>query len=450
MVLPCLVFAQITLTLPKNRMVFQRDSQNKAHVYIAGSFAVDANRVLARLWPLDNTGAYKFPNQAPEWHIIDGFVANGNFSGAIFDQPGGWYQLELQLLKDDYIVMTQASIKVGVGEVLLIAGQSNATGLVPLRDPTLYAPGDMVNCINAYGDGESIPDTLEYSHLQPGSDIYPIGETAWCWGVMGDQIAQNWQVPVLFYNAAKGNTSVFDWRGSARQEPGYCDSPTALCPYPNLKKSITQLAKKTGIRAILWHQGESDNGNFGTWTEPWIYQKNLALVIDSSRAQYGADLSWVIAKVSRTDNPYTPTNWRVTQGQQMVIDSVGFNCFLGPPSDDIQPSVAERDIGGVHFWGQGLIDLGTSWFSSMNNPNFISNSKPQKITYPISSFNTIKSGNWNEASTWSAGKIPSPTDQVLICSDHTITINSPGATAKNIDLRGQLLFENNAILTLSP
>ena len=48
---------------------------------------------------------------------------------------------------------------------------------------------------------------------------------------------------------------------------------------------------------------------------------------------------------------------------------------------------------------------------------------------------STKSGNWNNITVWSCGRLPLATDPIQIA--HTVTLNTNGTT-KSLDLRGIL------------
>jgi Carbohydrate esterase, sialic acid-specific acetylesterase len=303
-----------------------------------------------------------------------------------------------------------------------------------------------VNCINLL-DNTTLPaPEMVFSHLDSYSNIAPQGVTAWCWGVFGQAIATNWNVPVMLFNTAIGNTSIFGWRASANGEADPCGTNPETCmPYYYLKKTLTNYAKKTGLRAIFWQQGENDYGNFeGAGFPPEIYSANFKQLIDKSRTDFQANISWVIAKASRVGDA---TSTRVTSGQQIIIDSLNYNTFAGPLADNIQASYNERDTYGVHFWGQGLTDLGNSWYNAVNTPAFLANSTPQMGKFTIVGSSAIKSGDWHDASTWSNGKVPSLTDEIIICNGLIINLNSIGFL-KNLDLNGELKLGTNGELKI--
>lgn len=405
-------------------MVVQRNSLNKADIFIDGTFTGSANFVEARLTTLDLAGVPVVPAVVSPWKTISSCMPSNSFSGAIFGQDAGWYSLEIRAISSiDTMAITP--IKVGIGEVFVVSGQSNACGINLNREPNnIFAPtDDRVNCFNFFDSTFAPTPEMEFSHLEKFSYIAPQGVTAWCWGAFGQAVASNWNVPVLLFNTAIGNTGIFQWRASANEEADPCaTSPGTCMPYYYLKKTLENYVPKTGIRAILWHQGENDYGIFeGGGFPPEYYYSNIKQVIDKTRSQYNAPISWVIAKVSRVDDH---TSARVTDGQQMMIDELNYNCYLGPLSDNIQPSAAARDFN--HFWGQGLVDLGNSWFDSVNNANFIGNSTPQPARFTISGFSAVKSGDWNDPTVWSTGHVPTLNDDVVICSGQIINLSGVG------------------------
>lgn len=54
---------------------------------------------------------------------------------------------------------------------------------------------------------------------------------------------------------------------------------------------------------------------------------------------------------------------------------------------------------------------------------------------------SVSSGNWGDASTWDGG-IPGPSDDVVIDTSTTVTINIPNAVCNNLTVRGNLYFDN--------
>ncbi|MDZ7897322.1 MAG: hypothetical protein U5N85_04740 [Arcicella sp.] len=122
----CRATAQITLNFPVSRAVVQRNNANQANLNIAGRINIVADRIEARLVPraeqvrLDTI-------VATAWQIVQS-TPNGFFFGTI-SAKGGWYNLEVRAIKNNILVGNITTIeRVGIGEVFVFVGHSNAQG----------------------------------------------------------------------------------------------------------------------------------------------------------------------------------------------------------------------------------------------------------------------------------------------------------------------------------
>lgn len=380
------VWGQIEVTLPVERMVLQRNKNNQADIHIGGNVSSTFDKIEARLVTLGKDGKPLEPTVASNWSTIVTNQKTGTFLGKLTNQPAGWYHLQVRGMRGDSLIGQVSTVKMGIGEVFLIAGQSNAQGDPPIADPTLYdAEDDRVNCINEQDFGIDKPFKYPtFSRITKTSVVGPTGNSSWCWPTLGDEISKNWNVPVAFLNCAIGGTGVFVWRASAKREfePTVINSVAGF-PYIHLQRTLNYYCSFTGVRAVLWHQGEVDTGIFeyGNGTDPSVYTSNLRQVIEISRRDFGKNVSWVIARASMVNGN---TSWRVIRGQEMVNEIANFNTFAGPYTDRIQPNAWERD-GGVHFLKEGIRDLGKAWFNSINNNTFLNNSIPHAASEPLKS-----------------------------------------------------------------
>lgn len=55
---------------------------------------------------------------------------------------------------------------------------------------------------------------------------------------------------------------------------------------------------------------------------------------------------------------------------------------------------------------------------------------------------SVGSGNWNSPATWSTNTVPAASQNVVIASGHTVTINSLSATCNNLTVDGTLRYDN--------
>lgn len=354
LLLPSLpILAQLRITTPVSRMVFQRTQHNEANVLVAGLAPATANRVEARFVPLAIGQGAVTP-----WTTLDMLAGSSAFRGKV-TVSAGWYRLDVRA-KNGTTILTETRVnRVGVGEVFVVAGQSNAYGGFE-RVPS--ATDDRVSCIDFRQDSLSeqlLP--LQFSRFSYGTSVGP-SQPPHMWGLLGDKLVQRLNVPVLFLGAALGATSSAEWRQSAEGNIG--NTPN-LAVYRRLGAVLLHYVTRTGARAVLWHQGESDIS-----TDNQTYYNNIRYVIEKSRQQLGsAPIPWVVSRASYIDNR---TNPDVIAAQNRLATDLP-QVFAGPFTDDLVGSENRPD--NVHFQGAGLFRYTDRWDQSLPN-TFFENAVP--------------------------------------------------------------------------
>lgn len=356
-------YSQIQITFPVSRIVFQRNNQNQANVTIAGSYFQQLDRVDMRAVPVWNG-----QGSETSWSSAQDFQNNGLFKGTM-QLNGGWYNIEVRGILNGNTVTSTTLERVGVGEVFIVAGQSNAQGDGVYSGATTGASDDRVSTINFYDpllNEDKLP--FQFSQMSNNTKMAPYNYVPWFWARLGDRLTQKLNVPVLFYGAALGGISSEVWRRSAEGEDLRGELSVFIkvqgMPYRGMKAALQQYVTRTGVRGILWQQGESD-GNFSAET----YYNNLRIVIEKTRTDTKkGDLAWVVARSSR--NPSTFSN--VIQGQDFTIQRIP-NVFAGPSTDNIQGANFRAD--GIHFHNEGL-NLAADYWNDALNDSFFSNSQP--------------------------------------------------------------------------
>lgn len=373
-----LTMGQITIGFPVERIVFQRNNVDLGFVNVYGNVAQDCDRVEARL-------IARNPNQGvtTSWVVIDARVDGQAYSGKI-QNKGGWYRLEVRGVKNETVLFTSSVERVGIGEVFLIAGQSNAQGYG--TSPNARGANDdrvnayLPNYHDTHGTDQyrNLPEylsDLSFGKLDAGRGIGPTGYTPYCYGELGDMLVNRLNVPVLFFNTGFTGTSSTNWIQSARGIPTYNENfGTELLnggPYRAFQVTLQSINTLTGFRSVLWHQGEYDRFTNGTGLSAPEYANNLTSLIQRSRTDIGAQIPWVVSRASRYQGT---VDARVIDGQNMVINTVP-NVWAGPSTDNIQPN---RYDGG-HFQNvtgsQGLTELANAWNASLTE-TFFSSSNP--------------------------------------------------------------------------
>ncbi len=299
--------------------------------------------------------------QLPEgWQTLTP-SADGTFDTRLTLPAGGWYSLEVRARNGTAVLAQETIEHVGVGEVFLIAGQSNSanhgeerqvstSGRVSAFDGTHWRPADDPQR-GASGDG--------------GSFLPPFG----------DAMSARFGVPIGLVPTGVGATSVREWL-----PPGirFAQPPTLTGNVIQLSSGewesrgtlFTNLAVRlqdfgpSGLRAALWHQGESDaNQKDPTRTLPGtLYRTHLERLIRSSQEAVGWKVPWFVAQASyhTPDDPGSPD---IRAAQQALWDS-GV-ALAGPDTDALTGSFRDQGGQGVHFSGPGLREHAARWVAQV-------------------------------------------------------------------------------------
>ena len=356
-------FSQITINLPLSRSVFQRDNKNASTVYVSGVYEDMLERIEARLVPIKQG-----QGTATDWRLLVDKPQNGSFVGSIIG-AGGWYELQVRGWKNGIVVTQSAVDRVGIGEVFLIVGQSNAEGKRNFGEKA--SNDDRVNCMD-YQKLDFLDENPTYkpfSRIETTSSIAPRGQGSWCWGELGDLLAKRLNVPILFFNAAYEGSSIENWSsssvGTPTVHPFFKFTYPNQTPYSYLRISLQYYISQVGLRSVLWCQGEAE---LELNTTQDFYATALKRVIEKSRSETGKKVSWMIARTSLIR--VNQVNPAVIKAQNSVINPTDF-IFEGPNTDSIQVPRPE----GVHFTNTGISDLARAWDMKLND-RFLSQSLP--------------------------------------------------------------------------
>ncbi len=343
--------ATLTIAGPTDFQVIQRESKNKGAIPISGGLAdADAKDVAieARL---------VIDGKAEEWRKLQPAFTGAAFEAKMDAPAGGWYRLEVRASSGGKTLSETAVEHVGVGEVFVVAGQSNSANHGAEKQRTKTG-----RIATFHGKRWQLSNDPQPGASGGGGSFVP---------PFGDAIAERFAVPVGFIACGIGATSVREWlpKGSTFPNPPTIEGNVRKLPggeweskgaaYTSFVARMKQLPTR-GFRAVLWHQGESDaNQADKTRTLPGnLYREYLEKLICESRRETGWDVPWFVAQVSyHVPGDEASPDIRAAQAS-LWKDGVALE---GPDSDAIKGSLRESGGKGVHFSGPGLREHAARW-----------------------------------------------------------------------------------------
>ena len=346
------------LSSPLNYQVFQRQSKLSGTVVVDCQVETSARDVLTNLDSLEVRllGPSTQGDLADTWLPLpfDGRVRR--FRGELSAPAGGWYRLEARLMGHGSIVATSLVEHVGVGEVFVIAGQSNSANH---GEPRQHPKSPLVVAF-AKGVWQPADDP------QPGAS----GTNGSFLPAFGDAMAERYQVPIGLAGIGVGSTSVREWlpKGDTMAAPPTTGRNTVYAG-TNVWESTGGLFDKLvetqrllgsrGFRAVLWHQGESDaHQGAGFEITPAQYREYLQKVIATSRTSAGWPVPWFVAQASY-HSPEDQGSPEIRAAQKsLATDGVALE---GPNTDELGPEYRSGGGRNVHFNARGLQHHGELW-----------------------------------------------------------------------------------------
>ncbi len=376
----CLLFistesanAGISVSFPTKNTVIQRNQNDRGTLRIGGVLTLPYDKLEARLVALAGNG-----DNAERWIPLSVPDRQGIFFGSI-EARGGWYKLEIRGYLGEQITDSVSVQPLGIGEVFLVAGHSNAMGLPNLGAKDAIDQVVSFDALNKFLSIENItvaPDAPmpapTFEPLKATQRIFPSGESAWYWSDLGSMLVARLGVPVLFMNAGWAAANSVNWRetadGQNTQNVYVGKNWPNRQPYSNLINTLRYYHSWLGLRSVLWFHGENDAVHLKISKEE--YYRNIRRLIEKTNQDFGRAIGWAIALCSvsyNAPNPYLP----VIEAQAQLADTPGLRVWQGPYADTIQvPRPAHGHFENVRGGTQGLTQMAQAWNRSLSDAFF--------------------------------------------------------------------------------
>jgi hypothetical protein len=350
---------QIVLVSPLDFQVVQRLTRSEGTLIIAGSVLVATQGLpLPDKLEFRLSGSVAALGASPEqWQPLPFDDRVAAFRRELTLPAGGWYQLEVRALRQDAEVARTTVEHIGLGEVFVVAGQSNSANYGEKRQKTLSGR------VAAFdGTRWQLADDP-----QPGAG----GSRGSFMPAFGDALAERLGVPIGIVAMGIGSTSVREWlpagtrlnRLPPRTGNVVTVGPGQWEPAGKIFNRFTERMKQFGphgFRAVLWHQGESDanQADPGRTLPGSLYREYLEKLIRDSRREIGWDVPWFVAQVSY-HNPRDASSSDIRAAQKALWDSS--TALEGPDTDTLTGAMRDKNGTGVHLSAEGLRAHGHLW-----------------------------------------------------------------------------------------
>jgi hypothetical protein len=336
---------------PSDWQVFQRRTRTEGSLRIAGKR--EANVELQ--WRL--TGEPLEGKLSDQWQSLSITSDKLDFAVEVPAPAGGWYQLEVRGVRNSSSLAEATVDHVGIGEVFIVAGQSNSANHGSERQQTQT---QMVSSFD--GKAWRLANDPQAGASGTGGSFMPR---------FGDLMNERFHVPIGILPIGVGSTSVREWLPKGEKVERLTTTGKGLrqiAPdqWEAIGSHFAVLAERlhvlgpNGCHAILWHQGESDAGQSrgGIDASRQIsgadYVRYMTILVQSSRKQAGWDVPWFTAQATyhKQDDP---ADAEFRDAQKSLWDAK--LTLAGPDTDALGPEFRQ----GVHFNGRGLNRHGELW-----------------------------------------------------------------------------------------
>lgn len=317
----------IAVSTPVAYQTYQRNGSDQADIAITGTYTGTPAAIEASF----NGGAYA---------TIDASPSAGTFSGTLSNQAAGQGTLTVRFTDDTGVTDTVANV--GIGDVFLVAGQSNASGRATNNQSYSHATLK-ATMFRESGSWAELADPTD-------SDDAGVGGSAW--PLLATLLMDQEGVPVAFITAAQGATGLVapdaDWT------KGGADYNAAV--------SRVSASAVNDLKAILFYQGERDAVN---GTSQAAYQTALSQMLDDFQTDLGfASVPLVAAQIaeysSLTAADLDPIRLAIANRWDNDAD-----IYPGPVTYDVDLSDGTGD--GVHFKTDAeMTTLANRWWAAID------------------------------------------------------------------------------------
>jgi hypothetical protein len=244
---------------PEDNQFYARDDKNEGTLYYNGTLDEAADGVFLKLYA-DGT-LIKTESQKPA--VDKSYALSAKLKAGLIK-----YKVEFGLKSGNTETVRHTVGNLVCGDAYIIQGQSNAVAYNYANEKTRPdLTGYSIDWIGTYGGNGEAGNPTEggwgnavIQRLTPASPdrVHFIG----VWGMaLARKLLEDEKIPICILNGAVGGTRIDQHLPDPADHLNTTNSAHFI--YRNLMKRIVAARLTHGIRGVLWHQGESDQGMDG-------------------------------------------------------------------------------------------------------------------------------------------------------------------------------------------
>ena len=242
---------------PVDHQFYARDDKGRGTLHYRGTLKKPADSVFLRLYGGDKLIDVQRQEIGPD----NKYVLSAGLQAGLTA-----YRTEFGIKRGGVETILEKANDLVCGDVFVIQGQSNAEAWTdqrvvhPYRSPWLRSFG--TPSTNKDRARDAVWGNALSFNGGPNHHHYQIGY----WGVeLGKTLIETHKIPICIINGAQGGTRIDQHQ---RNEADPTDVTTI---YGRLLWRLQQAKLTHGVRAVLWHQGENDQGESGaTGAFGWV------------------------------------------------------------------------------------------------------------------------------------------------------------------------------------
>ena len=248
---------------PEDNQFYARDDENEGTLYYNGTLDQPADAVFLKVYADDKP----FKTDTRPLAADKSYAFTVKLKAGLIK-----YRLEFGTKTGGQETVLHTAGNLVCGDAYLIDGQSNALA----TDTGERAPLDTSNWIRSYGGPTGRGDATDWVRDRFGKPNDPAHPwpNLWCnpvwkaergekaelgyWGMeLAKRLVASEKIPICIINAAVGGTRIDE------HSPSPANHGDLKSMYGRMLWRVRQAKMTHGIRAVLWHQGEADQGSDG-------------------------------------------------------------------------------------------------------------------------------------------------------------------------------------------